>query len=161
MDTMFRKRSFWIVIAVIAIVAVGIIGVSGKFAKAKVGAPAAAKDKIIITFYMENTPDCTIDAIDTGDQVREQIQNSNFGKVIAIERGESVFWANKDSGEFVASPREGYSSLTLTMEALGTINENGVSIDKSVYYVGQTISLYAGNSYLKDGRISSIEKAAD
>ena len=36
-------------IAVIAIVAVGIIGVSGKFAKAKVGAPVAGKDKIIVT----------------------------------------------------------------------------------------------------------------
>ncbi|NMA32991.1 MAG: DUF4330 family protein [Clostridiaceae bacterium] len=158
---MFRKRSFWIVVAVIAIVAVGIVGMSGKFAKAKVGAPAVVKEKIKITFYMENTPDCTIDAIKIGDPVREQIQNSSFGKVTAVERGESIFWANKDSGEFVASPREGYSSLTLTTEALGTFNDNGVSIDKSVYYVGQTISLYAGNSYLKDGRISSIEKAVD
>jgi hypothetical protein len=59
----------------------------------------------------------------------------------------------------VSSPREGYSSLTLTMEATGTITNNGVSVDKSVYYVGQTISLYAGNSYLKDGRISGIKKA--
>lgn len=161
MDTMLKKRSFWIIIAVIVIVAAGIAGMSDKFAKAKVGAPAAAKDKIIITFYMENTPDCTIDAIKVGDPVREQIQNSSFGKVTAVERGDSIFWANKDSGEFVASPREGYSSLTLTMEAYGTITGNGVSIDKSVYYVGQTISLYAGNSYLKDGRISGIEKAAD
>jgi hypothetical protein len=45
------------------------------------------------------------------------------------------------------------------METMGTINNSGVSIDKSLYYVGQTLSLYAGNSYLKDGRISKIEKA--
>ncbi len=158
---MLMKRSFWITIAIIAIAAIGIAGMSGKFTKARVGAPAAAREKIIITYFMENTPDCTIDAIKPGDPVREQIQNSSFGKVIDIERGDSIFWANKDSGEFVASPREGYSSLTLTMEAYGTITDNGVSIDKSVYYVGQTISLYAGNSYLKGGRISGIEKASD
>jgi hypothetical protein len=45
------------------------------------------------------------------------------------------------------------------METVGTINNNGVTIDKSQYYVGQTLSLYAGKSYLKDGRISKIEKA--
>ena len=156
---MFRKKSTWIAIAIIAIAAIGVIGISGKFAKAKVGAPAAAQEKIIVTFYLESTPDCTIDSIKEGDPVRETIQNSNFGKVTGIERGESIFWAARDSGEFVASPREGYSSLNLTMETMGTMNSNGVSIDKSLYYVGQTLSLYAGNSLLKDGRISKIEKA--
>ncbi len=156
---MFRKKSTWIAIAIIAIAAIGVIGISGKFAKAKVGTPAAAQEKLIVTFYLENTPDSTIDAIKGGDPVRETVQNSNFGKVIGIERGESIFWAARDSGEFVASPREGYSSLSLTMETMGTVNTNGVSIDKSLYYVGQTLSLYAGNSFLKDGRISKIEKA--
>jgi hypothetical protein len=159
MDIMLKKRSFWITIAAIVIVIVGIAGVSGKFAKAKVGAPASAKDKLIITFYLEGTPDSTIDAIKIGDPVRETIQGSSFGKVTAVERGESIFWANDETGIMVSSPREGYSSLTLTMEATGTITNNGVSVDKSVYYVGQTISLYAGNSYLKDGRISGIKKA--
>ena len=156
---MFKKKSTWIAIALAAIVIVGVVGISAKFAKAKVGSQAAAQDKIVVTFYLENTPDCTIDSIKEGDSVKETIQGSNFGKVTAIARGESIFWANRDSGEFVSSPREGYSSLSLTMETMGTINSSGVSIDKSVYYVGQTLSLYAGNSFLKDGRIAKIEKA--
>ncbi len=156
---MFRKKSTWIIIAIALVIIIGIAGISGKFAKAKVGAPAAAQDKLIVTFYLENTPDSTIDAIKAGDPVRETVQNSNFGKITDIQSGEPIFWANKDSGEFVASPREGYSSLSLTMETMGTINNNGVTIDKSPYYVGQTISLYAGKSFLKDGRISKIEKA--
>jgi hypothetical protein len=156
---MFRKKSTWIIIAIALIVIIGVAGISGKFAKARVGAPAAAQDKLIVTFYLESTPDATIDAIKVGDPVKETVQNSNFGKITDIQRGESIFWANKDSGEFVASPREGYSSLSLTMETMGTINNNGVTIDKSPYYVGQTLSLYAGKSYLKDGRISKIEKA--
>lgn len=156
---MLRKKSTWIIIALALIVIIGVAGISGKFAKARVGAPAAAQDRLIVTFYMENTPDATIDSIKEGDPVKETVQGSSFGKVTGIQRGESIFWANKDSGEFVASPREGYSSLTLTMETTGTINNNGVSIDKSQYYVGQTLSLYAGKSLLKDGRISKIEKA--
>jgi hypothetical protein len=156
---MLRKKSTWITIAVIVIIIIGIAGISGKFAKAKVGAPAAAQDKLIVTFYLENTPDCTIDSIKEGDPVRETIQGSNFGKITKIDRGESIFWAVNDSGKVVASSREGYSSLSLTMETMGTINDNGVSIDKSQYYIGQTVSLYAGKSMLKDGRISKIEKA--
>lgn len=40
---MLMKRSFWITIAIIAIAAIGIAGMSGKFTKARVGAPAAAR----------------------------------------------------------------------------------------------------------------------
>jgi len=156
---MFKKRSTWIIIAIAAVVVISIAGLSGKFTKAKIGTQTAAQEKILITFYMDNTPDSTIDAMKEGDPVRETVQNSSFGKIVSIERGESIFWATDDSGKFVASPRRGYSSLKLTMEALGTISDNGVSIDKSVYYVGQTISLYAGNSFLKEGRIAKIEKA--
>ncbi len=156
---MFRKKSTWIVIALVSIIIIGVAGISAKFAKARVGAPAAAQDRLIVTYYLENTPDSTIDALSEGDPVRESVQGSNFGKIISIERGESIFWAVNDAGHIVSSPREGYSSLRLTMETTGTINSNGVSIDKSLYYVGQTLSLYAGKSYLKDGRISKIEKA--
>jgi O-succinylbenzoate synthase len=60
---MLKKKSTWIVIAIALIVIIGVAGLSGKFAKAKVGAPAAAQDKLIVTFYLENTPDATIDAI--------------------------------------------------------------------------------------------------
>ncbi len=156
---MFRKKSTWITIALVLIVVIGIAGISGKFSKARVGAQATAQEKIIISFYMENTPDCTIDSIKEGDIVKETIQGSNFGKVIELHRDESIFWGADEAGIFVSSPREGYSSLTITMEGTGIISSSGVSIDKSVYYVGQTLSLYAGNSYLAGGRISKIEKA--
>jgi len=156
---MFKKRSTWIIIALAVVVVISIAGISAKFAKARVGTQTTAQEKILITFYMENTPDSTIDAMNEGDPVRETVQNANFGKIVSIERGESIFWATDESGMFVSSPRKGYSSLKLTMETLGTISDSGVSIDKSVYYVGQTISLYAGKSYLKDGRIAKIEKA--
>ncbi len=155
-----RKRKFtWIDLIIVLVILVSVIGLKNKFAKANVAAPTASKEKILITFYIEETPDFVIDAINTGDPVRESIQNSDFGKVVEINPGDSIYWESREDGQLVPSSREGYSSLYITMEGTGIINKGGVSIDKSVYYVGQTISLYAGNSILKDGRISEIKKA--
>lgn len=155
-----RKRKFtWIDLIIVLVVLVSVIGLKNKFAKANIAAPTASKEKILITFYIEETPDFVIDAINMGDPVRESIQNSDFGKVVEINSGDSIYWESREDGQLVPSSREGYSSLYITMEGTGIINKGGVSIDKSVYYVGQTISLYAGNSILKDGRISEIKKA--
>lgn len=101
----------------------------------------------------------TINSIKIGDAVRETIQNSDFGKVVEINPAESIFWESSEDGKFVSSSRAGYSSLRITMEVQGIISKTGISIDKSVYYVGQGISLYAGKSILENGRISEVVKA--
>lgn len=155
-----KKRKFtWIDLIIVLVILVSVIGLKNKFAKANVATPTSSKEKILITFYIEETPDFVVDAINIGDPVRESIQNSDFGNVIEVNPGDSIYWESGDDGQLVPSSREGYSSLYITMEGTGIINKGGVSIDKSVYYVGQTISLYAGNSILKDGRISEVIKA--
>lgn len=155
-----RKRKFtWIDLIIVLVILVSVIGLKNKFTKANIATPTASKEKILITFYIEETPDFIIDAINIGDPVRESIQNSDFGKVVEINPGDSIYWESREDGQLVSSSREGYSSLYITMEGTGIINKGGVSIDKSVYYVGQTISIYAGNSLIKDGRISEVIKA--
>jgi hypothetical protein len=150
------KRKFtFIDFIIILVVAIGIIGISGKFETAKVAAPVGkSNEEIYITFYIEETPDFVIDAISIGDPVTESVQGSNFGEVVEIKPGPSIYWKENEDGHLVSSSREGYSSLYLKMKTNGIISGSGVSIDKSVYYVGQTVTLYAGNSILKDGRIS-------
>lgn len=155
---MFKRKFTWIDFTIILFVVVGIIGMSYKFSKAKIAAPTAVKDSILVTVYFEYTADSNIKPIKVGDPVREQIQNANFGRVVKKESGESIFWESRDDGQLVSSGRKGYSSLRITMETQGIINKDGVSLDKSVYYVGQTISLYAGNSLLSNGRISEAVK---
>lgn len=156
---MFKRKFTRIDFAIILLLIVGIIGISYKFSKAEIAAPATDKEKLLITYYMENVPDSTLQSIKSGDPVRETVQSSDFGKVVEISSGESIFWRNREDGQFVSSPKEGYSSLYITMETQGIINKSGVSIDKSVYYVGDSISLYAGNAILEGGKISKVVKA--
>ena len=156
---MVKKKFTWIDFAIILIILISVAGVANKFAKAKIAAPTADKEKLQITYYVENVPDSVVQAIKDGDPVRETIQSSDFGKVIKIEPHESVFWECNEAGQYVASGKKGYSSLYITMEAYGIFNRDGVTVDRSVYFVGQSISLYAGNSELNNGRISKIVKA--
>lgn len=162
MLSIFKKKLKWTDLAIIIIIIAGIAGVTYKFSKANVAAPAVSKDKLQVSYYMEYVPDSTIQSLKIGDLVRDTVQNSYLGKIVEINTGESIYWASRDDGQIVSSPKEGYSSLEIIMEAEGIINPNGVSIDKSVYHVGMTISLYAGNAILEggNGRISEIVKAS-
>lgn len=154
---MFKRKFTWIDFIIFLVILVSMVGLKGKFTTAKVVSPLDNKSKeILITFFIEETPDYTIDAINLGDPVKESIQNSNFGEIVEITPSDSIYWESDKEGKLISSPREGYSSLYITMKSSGTISGSGVSIDKSVYYVGQTVSLYAGNSIFKDGRISKI-----
>jgi len=155
---MIKKKFTWIDLVIALIILISITGVVYKFTRAKL-VPITAKEKLLVSFYVENAPDSSIAAIREGDPVRETVQNADFGKVVKIETGDSIFWECGEDGKYISTSRAGYSSLTITMEAYGVINRNGVTIDKSVYYVGQTISLYAGKSEINNGRISKIVKA--
>lgn len=157
---MFKKKITWIDITIVLVVLVSVLGIGSKFSTAKVAAPMDnSSQEIYLTFYIEETPDYVIDGISIGAPATESVQNSNFGEVVEITTGPSVYWEPNDVGQLVGSSREGYSSLYLTMKTKGIISGSGVSIDKSVYYVGQTVTLYAGNSILKDGRISEAVPA--
>ncbi|MGI6668376.1 MAG: DUF4330 family protein [Acetivibrionales bacterium] len=156
---MAKRKFTWIDLVIIIILLVCIAGTVYKFSKASVAAPVTPKEKILVSFYMENVQDNIVKAIKTGDPVIESVQNSSFGKVTEITTGDSIFWSSGDDGQLVSSSREGYSSLVLTMEAEGIIGKNGVTIGNSVYHVGLTVTLNVGKCTLKDGRISKIAKA--
>ena len=157
---MFRKKITWIDLTIFIVVLISVLGIGSKFSTAKVAAPVGnSSEEIYLTFYIEETPDYVVDAILLGAPVTESVQGSNFGEVVEITPGPSVYWEPSDAGQLVGSSREGYSSLYLTMKTKGVISGSGISIDKSVYYVGQTVTIYAGNSMLKDGRISEAVRA--
>lgn len=149
-----------IIILLVIIAGVG-FGVR-KYKQASVSTPVSPKtQKIEISYHIEEVPDYAARAIEIGDPVKEEIQNANFGNVTHTQIEESISWARNDQGEFFKSQRDGYASLTLKMEANGIMSENGVTVDKSVYYIGQTITLHAGNSILKTGRISDLKVIED
>ncbi len=157
------KRKFTAIdFIIILVIITAILGAKYKLSKANAVTPFVAKpDKIKVSFFIEEVPEFAAKAVKIGDPVKESIQNSNFGKVTDIVIDKSISWARDNSGNFVASNRDGYSSVSIAMEAYGLIGNNGVTIDKSVYYIGQTITLYAGNSVFQNGRIADIKKVSD
>lgn len=154
-----KKRRFTVIdFLIVMVVIISIVGIGRKFTKAKVSTPFAAKtEKVQISYFVEEIPEYAAKAIEIGSPVRESIQNSNFGKVSDIVIEESISWSRAEDGSYVASSKEGYSSLLITMDGEGIIGSNGVTLDKSVYYIGQTLTIYAGNSILQNGRIADIK----
>lgn len=154
------KRRFTVIdLAIILVVIISIVGIGRKFTKAKVSTPFTAKmDKIQISYFIEEVPEFAAEAIEIGSPVRESIQSASFGKVSDIVIEDSISWSRADDGSYVSSSKDGYSSLLITMDGEGIIGSNGVTIDKSVYYIGQTLTIYAGNSMLQNGRIADIKK---
>ena len=154
------KRKFTIIDGIIIfILLIGIATIGSKFKKAQVNTPFVAKsNKIQISYFVEEIPESAATSIELGDPVKESIQNASFGKVVDKVVEQSVSWSRDVDGNYVSSTKEGYASLYITMEADGIIGKNGVTIDKSIYYIGQTLTIYAGNSMLQNGRIAEITK---
>lgn len=155
-----KSRKIGIIdIVIVLVIVTAIAGVGYKYKKSKANTPFTVKmEDVIIEYYSEEVPETAAKAVKEGDPVREALQNASFGKVAKVSVDDSVSWARNQKGELVKSTREGYSSINITMNAKGIIGNNGVTIDKSVYYVGQTITLYVGNSSFSNGRISEIRK---
>lgn len=158
---LFGKSSI-IDIIIVLIIIVGVIGAVYKYSKSDTGNPIFTKlDDIQIKFYQAELPDYVAKAVKIGDPARESLQGTSFGTVSDIEVGEAVIWVGAENGQFVRITKEGYASVTITMDVKGQITENGVTIDKANYRIGETITLLAGNAgfypVYSAGRISDIK----
>jgi len=118
---------------------------------------AAGTEDIQIEFYQEEAPEFAARAVKIGSPAREARQNADFGRVADIKIDKSVSWVDSDKGAYVKSTKPGYCSVRITMDAKGSFGATGVTIDNSVYYVGNTINLYAGNAVFY-GWISDIRR---
>lgn len=115
------------------------------------------KNKVEVVFYQEEVNNFSSDNVHVGDPASEALQNVSFGNVTDIKIGESVSWDSTVEGKQFSASREGYSSIYISMEAYGTLGPNGINLGGSTYYIGQTITLRAGNSIFY-GKIYSADK---
>lgn len=156
-----KKKFNFIDILILVILVAGLFFGFRKLKASEPDAETSSKhQKFLISYYIEEVPDFVAQSIKKGDSVKEVIQSSDFGNIVSKSVDESVFWARDNEGELFKSSKEGYNSLTLTMEVEGLMGKQGVTIDKSSYFVGQTLSLFIGNVMLENGRISDV-KAID
>lgn len=146
---------------VIVVILVFTASIGYRFLKPNTEAPFLKRlDDVQIEFYQEEVNSFTANSISIGDPVRESVQNADFGRVVDIKIGEAVSWTQTDDGRNIPAPKEGYSSIYITMDTKGIIGRNGVTIGNSVYHIGQTMVLYVGNSAFW-GRISDIREKGE
>ena len=117
----------------------------------------AQPDKLIVEFYVEESPDFAVYGIAEGMNVRDPGRESEFGKVTCIEIGDSKTLVETGDGEMVFAPKEGYSSVTITIDASGFYGDNGVRFGTSLYYIGMYTTMDVGESRFW-GRVSAISK---
>ncbi len=118
---------------------------------------AASEDKILLTMYQEEAPAFAASNVKLGDPVSESFKNVSFGSVVSVETDNPVNWGADDEGNQIETQRDGYSSLTLKMEAPGKSGPSGLTIGGVKYYVGQILVIRVGTSTFY-ARIESAEQ---
>lgn len=140
-------------ISIIDILFILIIAFAGVFTLNKLGFISPKEilsiggNKAEIVFFQEEINNFSANNVHVGDIASEALTNVNFGQVTDVALGESISWAPDVNGnQVVRSSREGYSSIYITMEVNATVGPNGITIGGSTFYIGETITLRAGNS---------------
>lgn len=153
----FGKVSIIDLIIILIVIAVGIFGIRrlGLFSPKE--SATDIKNNLRITFYQEEVNSFTANNVNLEDPTTETLLNKSFGKVVNIEKGDSVSWGEDQNGKQVKTTKAGWSSIFITMETNGTLGPNGISIGGSTYYIGQFITLRVGDSIFY-GRIYSAEE---
>lgn len=103
-------------------------------------------DQIELVFYQEEMNSFTANNVNIGDPATESLQNSSFGNVTEVKIEDSVSWGSDIDGTQVSTSKEGYSSIYIHLDSSGKVGPNGLTINGSNYYIGETITLRVGNS---------------
>ncbi len=142
-----------LLVILILVAAIAVVGV--RFLAPK----DTGTDVLQMQFYVEEVNDWVADKIEIGDSLYDGTYEMDLGKVTNIETGEPMTWGLTQEGQYVLAPRDGYCSLTITGEVVGTKTDIGAEIDGNLYGVGHSMVLYAGDAkiYLRVQDISVKE----
>ena len=109
------------------------------------GSVATVPDKVNIVFFEEECPSFVPGQTHPGDPVMDGTTNSYLGTVTDIKMDKSITYnVNQQTGEVSLGSKEGYVSAYITAACEGTLTDNGVVIDGTLYSVGHTMVLHAG-----------------
>lgn len=144
-----------LIIILIVIAAVVFLGV--KFLGPE--STTANTQEAIVSFYCEEAPDYVADQLQAGDVVWDSGDNVNIGTVKDWSITDSVSYYYAENGETVQASKTGYCAVTLRCDAEGVIGEHGITINGTLYGVGHTLTIYAGEAklYLKVSGIEPVE----
>lgn len=112
-----------------------------------------------ISFYGTEVPNYVVESLEVGSTVYDYNEDLVMGVTESFEAGEPLGYMVDDLGETHKVVLEGHSSLTLTALCDAVIGDYGVTIDGTIYGVGHTTVLFAGQSkmYVKICAIEPVE----
>ncbi len=112
---------------------------------------AANTQDVTLTLYCEDTPDFVAEQLLAGSSVWDSTAGVTLGTLAEWRVGDSKSYVTDANDNVVELTREEYCSLTLTVQASGVVSEHGVTIGGTLYGVGHSMTVYAGDCkiYLK------------
>jgi hypothetical protein len=109
------------------------------------GETTSATQKVYITFYEEECANYVVEQTHVGDPVLDGSLHKSLGTVVDVQTGEAhSYTTNPNTGKLTMGPKEDYCSVYITIEAQGELTGNGVVIDETLYGVGHSLVLHAG-----------------
>ncbi len=137
-----------LIIIIVLIAALAVVGIKILAPSGLSGSALTEKGSIEMQFYLEEANEWVVDKIKVGDTMTDGAHGKPIGVVTKVEKGAPIAWvANKD-GEYVLSQREGFCSVTITGTVHGEKTANGVEIAGTLYGIGHSMVLHAGDAKL-------------
>ena len=138
-----------VIVAVIAVVAWTFIGRTQE---------KVSTSQYVLTLRCDEIPDYVLSAMKVGDTVQDETGEITLGTITDIKTGPSVAYNPNSDGNNVASNKEGYISLdvTITANAVGSANYITIGGSKYTVYYGFTARCGMARTYF---RITSITPA--
>ena len=130
-------------IAIILVVIAAVAFFANRFMTT--GGVTVEPDKVEIVFFEEECPDFVPEHTQVGDKVLDGTENKFLGTVTDIMVDDSITYnIDEQTQEVSIGTKEGYCSVYITAECEGTLGDNGVVINGTLYGVGHTLILHAG-----------------
>ncbi len=132
-----------LLILIILVAAIAILGV--KF----LGGGRGTDSQVLeMKFHIEEIDTWVTENVKVGDALYDGTYEQPLGTVTNVETEPSKTWGLGADGQYVLSSREGFKSMTITGEVLGTKTDVGAKVGGELYGVGHSMILYAGDAKL-------------
>lgn len=114
---------------------------------------APATSEVTITLYAPETDEFVAESLSGNTDVT--VAGTLFGKATEVKTAPSESYAEGDNG-FVVASKPGYKSVTIEISTSGILSDSGVTIDRRLYSIGDTVDVRVGNVKLENMKIKYI-----
>lgn len=110
-----------------------------------------------IEFISNEVDSYAANAVEVGDEIYDATNGIVLGTVSAIELMPAKVYVSNSNGQLVASEKEGYNSVRIVGTTSGLLTDHGSArIDKQEYNLGMSFTMRAGNSMIKEARVTAM-----